>query len=327
MATRNITKISRSSSWPFQSSTDLLSNETCWFISLPSEILQIIIDFLSIKDIISLCQTCQTFYTLLNDNNFWTHRIHRYFPHSIASLYTIDLFQKPEIIQTHNEIRPSGFTHVRTDAELDLLAITSATHYNDEAIEKCHAKMYVSKEDFLNQVEFYQFKRPNNYLEIPFMKLIYFYLIDRKRHATVNMDVIHRTEYYLREENDADSLTGRIIHLQSVCWLEITGRFEHKIMPGKYEVSWRIKCDINGKIWGETEYIVVPQHGKLLNYKMSADDFDNLVLEHQHHWFIIKMGQTIIYEPSIVLVAIRNWNNPNWKYGISWDFIELTIVP
>ncbi|CAF2312670.1 unnamed protein product [Rotaria sp. Silwood2] len=319
--------MSRSSSWPFQSSKDLSSNETCWLFCLPLEILQIITDFLSTSDINTLGQTCQTFYIFLNENNFWTYRIHRYFPQSVAQLYTIDLFHKPEIIQTHNEIRPSGFTHVRTNAEFDLLAINSATHYNDEAIEKRHVKMYVSKEDFLNQLEFYQFEKPNNYLEIPLMKLIYFYLIDRKRHAAVNMDVIHRNEYYLVEENDADSLTGRIIHLQSVCWLEITGRFEHKIMPGKYEVSWRMKCHQYSTIWGETEFIVVPQHGKLLNYKMSEDDFHNLVLQHEDRWSIVKMGQTIIYEPSIVLVAIRNWSNPNWKYGLSWDFIELTIVP
>ncbi|CAF0916423.1 unnamed protein product [Rotaria sordida] len=328
MATNNVDKMSRSSSWHRQSSQNLSSNEICWLFYLPSEILEIITDFLSVKDINSLSQTCQTFYTFLNDNDFWTYRIYRYFPQSIAQRYTIDLFKKPTIIQTYNEICSTGFNNVRTNSDFDILAINSATHYNDEAIEKSHTKMYVSKEDFLNQVEFYQYKKPNNYLKIPFMKLIYFYLIDCKRYAAVDMDVVHRNEHYLVEKDDIDSLTGRIIHLQSVCWLELTGRFEHKIMPGKYEVSWRMKGDLHGiRISGETEFIVVPQHGKLLNYKISEDDFHNLVLEHENHWFIVKMGQIIIYEPSIILVAIRNWNNPDWKHGLSWDCIELTIVP
>src|SRR5262249_46707704 len=150
---------------------------------------------------------------------------------------------KPEIIETYNEIRPSGFAYIRTDDQLDQLAITSATHYNDEAIEKRHAKMFVSKEEFLNNLEFYQFNKPNNYSDISFMKLIYFYLIDRKRCAAVDMNINHHELYDLIEDNDVDSLTGHIISLQDAYWVEITGRFEHKIMPGKYEVSWRMKCD------------------------------------------------------------------------------------
>jgi hypothetical protein len=330
MTTKNVHKTSRSfSSSTSQSSNDLSSNEICWFFRLPLEILQVITDFLEIKDVLSLNQTCQTFYTVLNDNNFWIHRIHSQFAPSIAQLYTFDLFQKPEIIETYNEIRSSGFTHVQTENELDRLAINSATHYNDEAIEKRHAKMYVSKEDFLDQVEFYQFNKPNNYSDIPLMKLIYFYLIDRKRCAAIDMNVIHHDEHQqLVEENDVDSLTGRIINLQNIYWFEITGRLEQKIMPGKYEISWRIKgalyCNF---IWGETEFIVVPQHGKLLNYKMSADDFRYRLVEHENHWFIVKIGQIIIYEPSIVLVAVRNQNDTSWKSHLSWDCIELTLVP
>jgi len=113
----------------------LSSNDSsCWFQRLPMEILQIITDFLKIKDVISLSQTCRNFYRFINDHNFWIHRIHCQFAPSIAQLYTFDLFQKPEIIETYNEIRPSGFTHVQTENELDRLAINSATHYNDEAI-------------------------------------------------------------------------------------------------------------------------------------------------------------------------------------------------
>jgi hypothetical protein len=308
--------------------TSQSSNETSWLFRLPPEILQVISGFLNIKDINALSQTCRSFVTFFNNDGFWIHRIHQQFSHPVAQLYTYDVFQKPEIIQTYNEIRPSGFANIRTDAQIDICAITSATHYNDDAVEKRHLKMYVSEEDFLNNLQFYQFNKPNNYMEIPLMKLIYFYLIDRKRRAAVDMSVIHRNTHYLVEEDDVDSLKGRIIHLESVCWLEITGDFEHKIMPGKYEVSWRMKSDLDGiTVWGETEFIVVPQHGRIINYKISENDFRDLHPEHGNHWFLVKMGQTIIYEPSSILVAIRNWSNGSWKGGLSWDCIELAIVP
>jgi len=187
--------------------------------------------------------------------------------------------------------------------------------------------MKQSKEDFLNNVEFYQFNNPKNYSDILFMKLIYFYLIDRKRYAAVNMNIMHDGFYDVIVENDMDSLTGHIISLQFAQRLEITGRFEHKIMPGKYEVSWRMKGGtLSTYIGEETEFIVVPQHGKLLNYKMSKDVLFYLLIEHENRWFIVKMGQIIIYEPSIVLVAIRNWNDTNRKANLSWDCIELTLV-
>ncbi|CAF4427420.1 unnamed protein product [Rotaria socialis] len=237
MATGNIREAFRSFlSWASQSadknSTDD-SSKICWIFNLPPEILQTITDHLTVHDIISLSQTCQTFYTLIKDDNFWVHRIRSQFSPSTANLYILDLFEKPETILTNDETRPSGFENIRVDGELDLAAINSVTHYNDEAIEKRHAKMYISTEDFLTHVEYLNYRKPKNTLKIPLMKLVYFYLIDRKRTAAVNMSVIHRNDVYLIEDRDKDSLTGRIIQLQSVCWLEITGRFDHDIMPGK----------------------------------------------------------------------------------------------
>ncbi|CAF1400407.1 unnamed protein product [Adineta steineri] len=311
-----------------QSTNDLLSNEICCLFRIPHEILQIITNFLNISDLQSLSKTCLSFYTFFNDNNFWNYRIHKQFPQSIVQFYTSDIFNKPEVIQVYNQIQQTNFAHSRAESEFDNLAITSATHYNDDAIESSHRKMYVSKEDFLNNLEYYQYDKPSDYTKIPFMKLIYFYLIDRKRCAVVNMNVIHRDDQHLVEEFHEDSLTGRIIHLKKVCWLEINGRFEFKIMPGKYEISWRIKCNPGHTyIDGETEFIVVPQHGKLSNYKITQSEFENLIFEHKNDWFIIKTGHTIIYEPSIVLTTIRNWNTGHWKYDILWDCTELTLIP
>jgi len=307
--------------------TDEISG-VCWILDLPPEILQMITDFLTVHDLISLSRTCRELHTLINDDSYWIHRIHSEFPRPIAQLYTFDLFQEPEHIQTNDEPRPSGFNHVRDNGEIDLLARNSATHYNDEAIERRHAKMYVSKEDFLSNVQYFQFTKPREDLEVPLMKLIYFYLIDRKRRAAVNMDVIHLNNSYLADSIDRDSLTGHIIQLRNVCWLEITGRFEQNIMPGKYEVIWRMKSHSNNALmWGETEFIVVPSHGKMLINRLRDSDFRNYILEHSNRWFSITMGQIIIYEPSLVLMGIRNWNDGSWKSGISWDCIELKLIP
>ncbi|CAF2454004.1 unnamed protein product [Rotaria sp. Silwood2] len=318
-------------SWVSNSSDENSTDNTskiCWIFHLPPEILQTVTEYLNVRDIISLSKTCRSFHTLVNDNNFWIHRINCQFPQAIAKLYTLDIFEEPENILTNDEVRSSGFDHVRGNEELDLAAINSATHYNDEAIEKRHAKMYISKEVFLTKLQYFQFKKPKNSLKIPLMKLIYFYLIDRKRTSVVNMNVIHRNNHYLVELNDEDSLIGRIIRLQQVCWLEINGRFEHDIIPGKYEVIWRMKSHShNVNMWGETEFTVVPLHGKMLIRKISENDFRNYVLEYGDHWFSINMGHIIIYELSTVFMGIRNWNNGNWKTGLSWDCIELKLIP
>jgi hypothetical protein len=142
------------------------------------------------------------------------------------------------------------------------------------------------------------------------------------------MDVVHLNNYYLANSIDKDSLTGHIIQLRNVCWLEITGRFEQNIMPGKYEIIWRMKSHPgNVSMWGETEFIVVPSHGKMLINRVSDSDFRNYILEHTNRWFSITMGQIIIYEPSLVLMGIHNWNDGSWKSGISWDCIELKLIP
>ncbi len=111
-----------------------------------------------------------------------------------------------------------------------------------DVMQKC---MY-QKTIFLNSVEFCQFNKSKNYSDILFMRLIYFYLIDCKRYAVVNMNIVHDNFRDLIEENDRDSLNGHVLSLKYAHWLEITGRFEHKIMlPGKYEVSWRMNSESN----------------------------------------------------------------------------------
>ncbi|CAF0909943.1 unnamed protein product [Adineta ricciae] len=295
---------------------------------LPYELLQIIADFLNAKDLQSLSKTCRKLYKIFHNEEFWLHRIRHHFPRSIVQLYTNDIFKQPDLISTFNDIQPTGFAHVRTDNFLDNVAITSSTHYNDDAIERRHAKMYVSQKVFLNDLEYFQYNKPNDHESIPSMKLIYFYLIDRKRCASVNMDMPIHDSQHVYKVLDADSLTGQVTYVKEIVRLDMTGRFQHTIMPGKYEVSWRMKGVANKtQMPGETEFILVPQHGRLLNYKMIDEDFQNLLHQYGDNWFTVNMTQTIIYEPSIVLIAIRNWNNRLWKRDLRLDCIELTIVP
>ena len=307
---------------------DGCASGACWILDLPPEIIQIITDYLNPHDLSAFSRACRTFYDLINQDSFWTHRIHRQFPHPVAQLYTSDLYRLPEMIQMTYEGRTPEFRHTRPESQLDRFAIISATRYNDEAIEQSHTKMYVSKDKFLTNLRYFQFRTPKNLSTIPFMKLIYFYLIDRKRRAAVNMDVVHLNGSYLVNRSDRNSLTGHVIQLQSVCWLEINGHFEQKIMPGKYEVSWRMKSQANNiNLYGETEFLVVPSHGKMLIKRVFDIDFQNYAIEHNNQWFTVNMGAIVIYEPSEVYMAIRNWNNGYWKSGISWDCIELKIIP
>src|ERR1700733_10961936 len=114
MATKNIHKALQSFiSWMLPSSDDTSTNNNtlgiCYILQLPPEILQTITEYLKVRDVFSLSQTCQAFYTLINDDNFWIHRIRCQFSPTIYQLYTFDLFQEPEYIQTNDEPRPSGF--------------------------------------------------------------------------------------------------------------------------------------------------------------------------------------------------------------------------
>ena len=299
----------------------------CFILDLPPEILQIIIEYSSLRDITSLSRTCRAFHSLISDDHFWIHRIRSRFSAPLAQLYTIDLFQAPKLAAIDTQPCPSGFENVRNDGEIDRVACEAARYYNDEAIAKRGMKMFVSEDDFLRQLEYFQFKKPRIDAEVPLMKLVYFYLIDRKRTAAVTMDIVHRGNQYLVETRDPNSYTGRIIQLQHVCWLELTGRFEHRLMPGRYRVTWRMKClAAHPQMHGETEFLVVPSHGKVRIHKISEDDFQNYRLEHVDQWFQANLGEVEIYEPSTIFIAIRNWRDGNWKSGIAWDCVELTLV-
>lgn len=309
------------------SSLNVDTPKECYLLQLPSELLQIITEYLPIRDLCAFARTCQTLNTLINTDAFWAHRIRAQFPSSITDLWTYDVFQKPVIIPTIDEQCSNGFINRRDESNFDRTAADSATHFNDQAVEKRQEKMFVSKEDFQDAVQYFQYEKPRYYRNVPFMKLVYFYLIDRKRTAVVDMDVVHRNDHFLVERQDNESLKGRIIALQSVCWLEITGFFPQKLMPGKYEVIWKMKSpDGDVRVYDQTEFIVVPTHGRLLNYRVSENDFRSYATEHGNRWFSVNMGETILYRPSIVHVAVRNWTNGYWKSGIAWDCIELKIV-
>ncbi|CAF1053818.1 unnamed protein product [Adineta steineri] len=318
--------ISRISPFTINTTTDDISG-ICWILDLPLEILQMITDYLNVRDLTSLSRSCQMFYKLINNDNFWIHRIHYQFPHPIANFYTFDLFQKSEEIELVPQSRPSGFMHTREDCDLDRFAVNSATYYNDEVIEQRHAKMYVSEDDFLTYIGYFHYNKPTKKMNVPLMKLVYFYLIDRKQQAAANMHVVHLNGQYLVDRTTQESLTGHVIQLQSVCWLEITGNFEHHIMPGKYEVIWRMKGHAgNISMYGVTEFLVAPSNGKMLIKRITEEEFRSYTLEHGNRWFLKSLGQIMIYKPSKVMVGIRNWREGSWKAGVTWDYIELKVI-
>jgi F-box domain len=179
----------------------------CLILELPIEILGIIADNLNLRDLLAWSRTCRTLHSLINDDHYWMHRIRRQYPTALARFYTWDLFQEYQQQETIDDIRPSGFEHVRVDGTIDQAAIQCATHYNDDAIDKRQAKMYVSKEEFLRKLQYFQYKMPVQHKNIPLMKFVYFYLIDRKRSAAVDMDVIHRNNHFLVETSNRNRIT------------------------------------------------------------------------------------------------------------------------
>lgn len=309
-----------------RSSNQPISGE-CFISYLPVEVIQNIATNLNLRDIGAFSRTCRSIHEIIDNDDFWSHQIHVHFPRSIARFYTNELFHEPKLIEFEPPQKGSMIQSSRAESNFDQLAERAATVYDDDAIKKQNLKMFASRQDLVNTINYYQYQKNQHFDKVPLMKLIFLYLRDRKRLATVQMEAVHRNTHYLVEEKDETCLLGAYINLRTVCWLEITGRFPHQILPGKYRISWRMKfTDPSPRMWGNTEFLVVPTEGQMKNYVMNENDFRSLALEHREQWFTMSMGEILIFKPSIVHCAIRNWSNGNWKSGIAWDCIELTIV-
>ncbi|CAF0761029.1 unnamed protein product [Didymodactylos carnosus] len=306
----------------------------CLLLDLPPELFYLVSEHLNYHDIINLSKTCSRLYEYINSDVFWTRLIYCQFHSSIAKLYTSDIFndkRNQDVINRRNEIRQPDFISKKgNEDKLDQAAITCCTHYNETAVLNNGTSMYISQDQFRHDVKYYQYKTQyltdNNRKNTPLMKLIYFYLIDRKRLAAINMGVVHLNNNYLIGIKTSDSLNGHVVQLNTVCWLDISGEMEN-ILPGKYELIWRMKLSSNCYIPGITEFIAVPQHGSLICCKWSEENFREKKIEYGSQWFTTEMGTTNIYEPSTVLIAVRNLVNPYWKNGVSWDCVELKLVP
>ncbi|CAF0953466.1 unnamed protein product [Didymodactylos carnosus] len=305
-----------------------------FLLDLPPELFYLIGEHLSHDDLSRLSQTCSRLYQFINSDTLWTHLIRFKFPPSIAKLYTNGIFEEErdeatETEKTHQNKaqRPSFLNSKDSEWKLDAAAIRSAADYNETTV--IHLTMHLDQKWFRENVRYYQFNKTHslNCKNIPLMKLMYFYLIDRKRVATTDMVVVHlNNENYLREIRTKDSLNGRVVKLFSVCWLDITGKMEN-ILPGKYEFSWRMRLDMSAEIDGTTEFLAVPEYGTLICYRWTDEIIQEMKIKHGTAWFTADMGTTTIYKPSTVYVAVRNWTTPYWKQGLSWDCCELKLLP
>lgn len=156
-------------------------------------------------------------------------------------------------------------------------------------------------------------------------KKLYFKLAASKKPATA-FQIVWLNGDYLEKVKDKESEFGEVIHLNTVCWLQIN-QFFLGVLPGKYSLVWRMKFDRvyvngNGKV---IEFRARPEGGcgKELCSKWSEHDLRRAERHHgSHKWFLQTMGEFEVTAMCKVYVEIKG-RVDNWCGGISWDYVEL----
>ena len=168
-------------------------------------------------------------------------------------------------------------------------------------------------------------------------KQIYLQLIKEHRLSLSNLSrlSVDQNRIY-RLINERTSLTGQIVSINDsieFCYsLRIEIIFE-KMLPGKYEVIWRMKLDVPYML-GVTEYLAVAeqnQSGAIAYTQWSQDDFlfmyqcFNCDQTKTNLWFYQSMGIVeIIGDHSCnVNVSMINDDHLHAKRGVYLDYVEL----
>jgi hypothetical protein len=170
-------------------------------------------------------------------------------------------------------------------------------------------------------------------------KLIYFELIKRKR---ISFSDFNRLSFDTNRNYttvaDASSLNGYVLHINDSIELYYSLRIEatfKNILPGKYDVIWRMKLDVP-YILGETEFFAVSEQinpGQLAYTRWTQDDFLSMYrcfhcdITKTNLWFYQTMGIVEIngIESSDVYISMTNHDTIHAKYGLFLDYIELKL--
>ncbi|CAB4032521.1 Hypothetical predicted protein [Paramuricea clavata] len=142
--------------------------------------------------------------------------------------------------------------------------------------------------------------------------------------------IVHLGSQYLKKIDDPESSTGSVIHLDTVCWLQLDGKF-HSVLPGKYHVLWRMKLqDSYMHSSGEAciYYKATPEEGCGVQLSCKWDVKTMRKQEKRNgtnKWFVYNTGEFIVESMCDIHVEIHG-RNDYWCGGFYWDYVQLKYV-
>jgi hypothetical protein len=138
--------------------------------------------------------------------------------------------------------------------------------------------------------------------------------------------------------NDPSSLTGKVLQIHDsveFCYdVQIETVFKD-ILPGRYDVIWRMKLNLPYLI-GETEFVAIPEQDspkQVAFTRWTEEDFLSMYrcfhcdLSNSNLWFYQQMGIVEITgdQPCHVYVSMVNADPIHAKHGLFLDFVELKL--
>ena len=170
-------------------------------------------------------------------------------------------------------------------------------------------------------------------------KFIYFQLIKRKRISFSHFPSLSLdTNRNYITIADPSSLTGYVLCIKDSIELSYSLHIEtmfRDILPGKYDVIWRMKLDIP-YILGETEFYAVADQihlGEIAYMRWTQDDFlsmyrcFNCDITKTNLWFYQTIGIVEVTgnKPCNVHVSMTNQDSTRAKLGLFLDYVELKL--
>ena len=170
-------------------------------------------------------------------------------------------------------------------------------------------------------------------------KLIYIKLIQRRRisFCDFNPFSFDTNRNYITVA-DSSSLNDYVLYIKDsveMCYsLHIETLFEN-VLPGKYDVIWRMKLDAPYML-GETEFFALAEQinpGQTAYMRWTQEDF--LAMYKCFHcditktnlWFYQSIGIMEINgdKPCDVFISMTNHDSAHAKYGVFLDYVELKL--
>lgn len=159
-----------------------------------------------------------------------------------------------------------------------------------------------------------------------------YFKLSRLKMPVEDFWIVHLGDRYIRKIKVRDSFSDYVIHLKTVCWLQLDGKF-NKVLPGKYEVIWRMKL-VNAYMEDEEKPVIYykartcescDSPGNQLVYEWSVEELERVEKEQANAWFLHNMGQITVDTVTDVYVEITG-RNGYWCGGFFWDYVELRPI-